>query len=232
MCSTWLVVSIGLSSHQLWTTCTWCLSAWSGFSTHLTLMDGSASVSTMRYSANWDCCTIGSCDCVVYSVGYVWATCVLCTGVLEVVMCSCVQIRKCNNIAPWSLLQVRYLVRSEDRYRAAMALQIANLLTRAMFAYKLGIKDLPLASAPLCTSCCPLQQQMWCQWCVGSLQLCGHIVHAPGLLCGVVAAIVHLHRRTYSGLSCVLRVCLELLVCGSVKVLQANTSFCREHCTV
>ena len=65
----------------------------------------------------------------------------------EVVMCSCVQIRKCDNIAPWSLLQVRYLVRSEDRYRAAMALQIANLLTRAMFAYKLGIKDLPLASA-------------------------------------------------------------------------------------
>ena len=43
--------------------------------------------------------------------------------------------------------QVRYLVKSEDRYRAAMALQIANLLTRAMFAYKLGIKDLPLASA-------------------------------------------------------------------------------------
>lgn len=54
---------------------------------------------------------------------------------------------KCDSVAPWSLLQVRYLVRSEDRYRAAMALQIANLLTRAMFAYKLGIKDLPLASA-------------------------------------------------------------------------------------
>ena len=38
-------------------------------------------------------------------------------------------------------------MKSEDRYRAAMALQIANLMTRAMFAYKLGINDLPLASA-------------------------------------------------------------------------------------
>lgn len=40
--------------------------------------------------------------------------------------------------------QVRYLVRSEDRYRAALALQITNLLTRSMFAYRLGMKDLPL----------------------------------------------------------------------------------------
>ena len=38
-------------------------------------------------------------------------------------------------------------MKSEDRYRAAMALQIANLMTRAMFAYKLGINDLPLVSA-------------------------------------------------------------------------------------
>ena len=42
--------------------------------------------------------------------------------------------------------QVRYLVRSEDRYRAALALQITNLLTRSMFAYKLGINDLPQVS--------------------------------------------------------------------------------------
>ncbi|KAK0141758.1 DNA polymerase subunit gamma-1 [Merluccius polli] len=39
--------------------------------------------------------------------------------------------------------EVRYLVCSEDRYRAALALQIANLLTRCMFAHALGMKDLP-----------------------------------------------------------------------------------------
>ncbi|XP_051546033.1 DNA polymerase subunit gamma-1 [Myxocyprinus asiaticus] len=43
--------------------------------------------------------------------------------------------------------EVRYLVQSEDRYRAALALQIANLLTRCMFAYKLGMKDLPQSVA-------------------------------------------------------------------------------------
>lgn len=39
--------------------------------------------------------------------------------------------------------EVRYLVKSEDRYRAALALQITNLYTRAMFAHKIGINDLP-----------------------------------------------------------------------------------------
>ncbi|XP_066211099.1 DNA polymerase subunit gamma-1 isoform X1 [Saccopteryx leptura] len=43
--------------------------------------------------------------------------------------------------------EVRYLVREEDRYRAALALQIANLLTRCMFAYKLGLSDLPQSVA-------------------------------------------------------------------------------------
>ncbi|XP_017555602.1 DNA polymerase subunit gamma-1 isoform X1 [Pygocentrus nattereri] len=43
--------------------------------------------------------------------------------------------------------EVRYLVTSEDRYRAALALQITNLLTRCMFAYKLGMKDLPQSVA-------------------------------------------------------------------------------------
>ncbi|XP_077174016.1 DNA polymerase subunit gamma-1 isoform X2 [Paroedura picta] len=43
--------------------------------------------------------------------------------------------------------EVRYLVQSEDRYRAALALQIANLLTRCMFAYKLGLQDLPQSVA-------------------------------------------------------------------------------------
>lgn len=32
---------------------------------------------------------------------------------------------------------------SKDKYRAALALQITNLLTRAMFAHKLGMSDLP-----------------------------------------------------------------------------------------
>ncbi|KAM3828307.1 DNA polymerase subunit gamma-1 isoform 1-T1 [Vipera latastei] len=43
--------------------------------------------------------------------------------------------------------EVRYLVKSEDRYRAALALQITNLLTRCMFAYKLGLQDLPQSVA-------------------------------------------------------------------------------------
>ena len=45
--------------------------------------------------------------------------------------------------------EVRYLVKSEDRYRAALALQITNLLTRCMFAYKLGMNDLPRVSESL-----------------------------------------------------------------------------------
>ncbi|CAH2274241.1 DNA polymerase subunit gamma-1 isoform X1 [Pelobates cultripes] len=43
--------------------------------------------------------------------------------------------------------EVRYLVQSEDRYRGALALQITNLLTRCMFAYKLGMQDLPQSVA-------------------------------------------------------------------------------------
>ncbi|KAH7908894.1 DNA polymerase family A-domain-containing protein [Hygrophoropsis aurantiaca] len=39
--------------------------------------------------------------------------------------------------------ELRYLVVEEDRYRAALALQIANLWTRSLFAYKLGMDDLP-----------------------------------------------------------------------------------------
>ncbi|GAV99900.1 dna polymerase gamma [Lentinula edodes] len=39
--------------------------------------------------------------------------------------------------------ELRYLVKEEDRFRAALALQIANLWTRSMFAYKLGLDDLP-----------------------------------------------------------------------------------------
>ncbi|XP_062847248.1 DNA polymerase subunit gamma-1 isoform X2 [Trichomycterus rosablanca] len=43
--------------------------------------------------------------------------------------------------------EVRYLVKSEDRHRAALGLQITNLLTRCMFAYKLGMNDLPQSVA-------------------------------------------------------------------------------------
>lgn len=39
--------------------------------------------------------------------------------------------------------ELRYLVKEEDKYRAALALQIANLWTRCLFAYKLGMDDLP-----------------------------------------------------------------------------------------
>lgn len=43
--------------------------------------------------------------------------------------------------------EIRYLVRREDRYRAALALQVANLWTRAMFTEQVGILDLPQAVA-------------------------------------------------------------------------------------
>ena len=43
--------------------------------------------------------------------------------------------------------EIRYLVQSPDRYRAAMALQIANLWTRAMFSQQMGISDLPQSCA-------------------------------------------------------------------------------------
>ncbi|ODN03888.1 DNA polymerase subunit gamma-1 [Orchesella cincta] len=43
--------------------------------------------------------------------------------------------------------EVRFLVKSEDRYRAALALQITNLLTRAVCSYQLGMNDLPMSVA-------------------------------------------------------------------------------------
>ena len=39
--------------------------------------------------------------------------------------------------------ELRYLVKDADRFRAALALQIANLWTRSLFALKLGMDDLP-----------------------------------------------------------------------------------------
>lgn len=43
--------------------------------------------------------------------------------------------------------EIRYLVKSEDRYKAAMALQVANVWTRAMFSQQIGIDDLPQSCA-------------------------------------------------------------------------------------
>jgi DNA polymerase gamma 1 len=43
--------------------------------------------------------------------------------------------------------ELRYLVAEDDKYRAALALQIANLWTRCQFAFRLGMDDLPQAVA-------------------------------------------------------------------------------------
>ena len=43
--------------------------------------------------------------------------------------------------------EIRYLVKEEDKYRAALALQIANVWTRAIFAEQVGINDLPQGCA-------------------------------------------------------------------------------------
>lgn len=43
--------------------------------------------------------------------------------------------------------EIRYLAREEDKYRCAMALQVANVWTRAMFSQQMGIDDLPQSCA-------------------------------------------------------------------------------------
>lgn len=43
--------------------------------------------------------------------------------------------------------EIRYLVKEEDKYRAAMALQVSNIWTRAMFSQQMGIDDLPQSCA-------------------------------------------------------------------------------------
>lgn len=43
--------------------------------------------------------------------------------------------------------EIRYLVKDEDKYRGAMALQVANVWTRAMFSQQMGINDLPQSCA-------------------------------------------------------------------------------------
>ncbi|KAK6203384.1 mitochondrial DNA polymerase catalytic subunit [Scheffersomyces amazonensis] len=43
--------------------------------------------------------------------------------------------------------ELRYLVREEDKYKAALLLQISNVWTRAMFCEQLGIKEVPQSAA-------------------------------------------------------------------------------------
>ncbi|KAF2818618.1 hypothetical protein CC86DRAFT_460948 [Ophiobolus disseminans] len=43
--------------------------------------------------------------------------------------------------------EIRYLVKETDKYRAAMALQVANVWTRAMFSQQMGINELPQSCA-------------------------------------------------------------------------------------
>ncbi|KAI9734487.1 MAG: DNA-directed DNA polymerase gamma mip1 [Claussenomyces sp. TS43310] len=43
--------------------------------------------------------------------------------------------------------EIRYLVGENDKYRAAMALQVSNVWTRAMFSQQMGIDDLPQSCA-------------------------------------------------------------------------------------
>ncbi|KAF5005349.1 hypothetical protein FDECE_8207 [Fusarium decemcellulare] len=43
--------------------------------------------------------------------------------------------------------EIRYLVKEGDKYRTALALQVANVWTRAMFAQQVGIEDLPQSCA-------------------------------------------------------------------------------------
>ncbi|KAK5119048.1 hypothetical protein LTR62_000259 [Meristemomyces frigidus] len=43
--------------------------------------------------------------------------------------------------------EIRYLSKTEDKYRCAMALQVANVWTRAMFSQQMGMSDLPQSCA-------------------------------------------------------------------------------------
>ncbi|KAM7222468.1 DNA polymerase gamma, mitochondrial [Rhypophila decipiens] len=59
-------------------------------------------------------------------------------------------IRRFNIAARLSITvhdEIRYLVKDQDKYRAAMALQVANVWTRVMFAQQVGIHDLPQSCA-------------------------------------------------------------------------------------
>ncbi|RVD88516.1 uncharacterized protein DFL_002698 [Arthrobotrys flagrans] len=43
--------------------------------------------------------------------------------------------------------EIRYIVQWDDRYKVAMALQVANIWTRSMFSQQMGINDLPQSCA-------------------------------------------------------------------------------------
>jgi len=52
--------------------------------------------------------------------------------------------------------EIRYLVKDGDKYRAAMALQVANVWTRAMFSEQIGINDLPQVRPYSLAKCGPI----------------------------------------------------------------------------
>jgi DNA polymerase gamma 1 len=59
-------------------------------------------------------------------------------------------IRRFNLTARLSITvhdEIRYLCAESDKYKVAMAMQVANVWTRAMFAQQLGIEDLPQSCA-------------------------------------------------------------------------------------
>ncbi len=89
--------------------------------------------------------------------------------------------------------EVRYLVAKEDRYKAAMALQITNLLTRAMFAHKLGMSNLP-------------QVHVWCvytcvcfifAWIEVASQFCGQPSATVVDTCRVIHLCMNKANRVY-----------------------------------
>lgn len=48
--------------------------------------------------------------------------------------------------------EVRYLVGASDAHKTAMALQLSNLFTRALFSLEIGIPDLPMVCLNLLTA--------------------------------------------------------------------------------
>lgn len=70
---------------------------------------------------------------------------------LHLLLVSCRHLMDLQNIRGRLLItihdEIRYLVRDEDAVRMAMILQVANCWTRALFAFKLGMYDLPQSVA-------------------------------------------------------------------------------------
>jgi DNA polymerase gamma 1 len=52
--------------------------------------------------------------------------------------------------------EIRFLVKDEDVNKACLALQISNIWTRAYFAQRTGMFDLPFVKNKLIPECCIL----------------------------------------------------------------------------